>query len=196
MYRTINIIVFCLLAGSLVGCSGLGGGNGQDHMDRCSYFATNTPDGWDPLETLPQRYEGLPGIREGERILQILSSPDKSGTLLFVSEKIPVSMSEFQKNVYGLMDRRGKAFKKNKGVKKYRCMNSYKTYGDLFGIDSYYEYWKFQDGQGKVKGVRRTYFIARDDNAVCAVSKVLYSGLKGYDGNLMAFSDVTITENN
>jgi hypothetical protein len=196
MYRAINIIVLCLLAGFLAGCSGLGGGNGQNHMDRFCYFATNTPDGWKSLETLPQRYEDLPGIKAGEKILQILSSPDRSGTILVVSEKIPVPMSEFQKNVYDFMGRRGKSFKKNKGVKKYRCMNSYKTYGDLFGIDSYYEYWKFQGAQGKVKGVRRTYFIARDDNAVCAVSKVLYSNLKGYDVNLMAFSDVTIPEDN
>jgi len=196
MYRTINIIALCLLSALIAGCSGLARGNGQDHMDSFCHFSANTPDGWNPLKTLPKRYEDLPGIEEGEEVLKILASPDGSGIILCVGEKTPVPMSEFQKNVYGLMDQRGKMFKKNKCIKKYRCMNSYKNYGDLFGIDSYYEYWKFQDSQGKVKGTRRTYFVSIDDNSICSVSKILYSSFEGYDSNLIAFSDVTISESN
>ncbi|MCP4116507.1 MAG: hypothetical protein GY737_14065 [Desulfobacteraceae bacterium] len=196
MYRTINIIVLCFLAASIAGCSGLAGDNGQGRMGSLCSFTTNAPDGWKSLETLPQRYKDLPGVEAGEKILKILSSPDGSGIILLVSEKIPVPMYEFQKDVYGLMDQRGKGYKKNKSVKKYRCMNSYKNNEDLFGIDSYYEYWKFQDARGKVKGVRRTYFVSRDDASICSKSKILYSSFKGYDANLIAFSDITISETN
>lgn len=196
MFRTINIIVFCFLVGSVAGCASLSGSNGKHYTDINCHFSANAPDGWTRLETLPPRYKTLPGIEAGEEILQILSSPDGSGIILFTSEKTAMPMYEFQKKVYDLMTQREKTFKKNKNIKKYRCMNSYKTYGDLFGIDSYYEFWKLQDNQGKVKGTRRTYFISCDDNSICTVSKVLYSNFEKYDSNLVSFSDITISENN
>jgi hypothetical protein len=133
-------------------------------------------------------------LEEGEEIVKIFSNPDGLGVILFVREKFPVPMYAFQKDVYDLMAQRGKTFKKNTDIKKYRCMHSYTEYDDLYGIDSYFEYWKVNDDQGKVKGVRRTYFVSRDDTSIWSVSKVLYSDFDGYDANLIAFSDITISE--
>lgn len=194
MCRILQVIMLCFLVGLVTGCSGHTQGNAPDQMDSFRYFKADTLEGWKPLETLPQRYAGLPGVEEGEEIVNILSNSEGSGIILFVRKKFPVPMYAFQKDVYDLMDQRGKTFKKNTDVKKYRCMHSYTEYDDLYGIDSYFEYWKVKDDQGAVKGVRRTYFVPRDETSIWSVSKVLYSDLDGYDTNLIAFSDIVMSE--
>ena len=195
MNRIRTIMVLCLLAPLIGGCAGLAGKSGPGHMGSVDRFSSSVPEGWQPLTTLPPKFQDLPGIEPGEEILSIVASPDGSGVLLCLNQTSPVSMAVFQKDVYGMMDQRGKAFKADKRVKKYRCMNSYKPYGDLYGIDSYYEYWKYQDSRGKVKGVRRTYFVSSGDQAVSSVSKLLYSNFAAYDSHLMTFSDVNVSEN-
>ncbi|WP_139163841.1 hypothetical protein [Desulfoluna spongiiphila] len=194
MNRIRMIMVLCLLVPLIGGCAGLADKNGQGHRGSADRFSSSVPKGWQSLTTLPLKYQDLPGIEAGEEILGIVASPDGSGVLLWLNQTTPVAMEVFQKDVYGMMDQRGKAFKADKRVKKYRCMNSYKPYGDLYGIDSYYEYWKCQDSRGKVKGVRRTYFVSSGDQAVSSVSKVLYSNFAAYDSHLMAFSDVSVSE--
>ncbi len=196
MYRIIRIIFLCFLAVSLAGCLGLAGSKDRHYMDNNCHFSFNLLDGWNTVETLPLNYKDLPGTEDGEKVLEILSNLDGSGIILFATENIPMPMYEFQKKIYDLMEQREKDFKKHKNIKKYRCINSYKNYGEVLGIDSYYEYWKFQDTEKKLKGTRRTYFISRDDNSICSISKILYSNSEGYDKNLVAFSDITILENN
>ena len=194
MYRTIIIHFLYLLVLSLAGCSGLTGNKGQSSKDKNCRFLVNPANGWDPVETVPLGYKDLPGIEEGEKFLEILSNPDGSGIIMFVTRNIPVPMYEFQKDIYDLMEQREKEFKTYKTIKKYRCINSYKNYGEIFGIDSYYEYWVFQGPQKKLKGIRQAYFVSRDNNSICSVSKILYSNPEGYDENLVAFSDITILE--
>lgn len=195
MHRIISVTFLCFLALSMAGCLGLNGSQGQYYMDNNCHHSVNLPDGWNTVETFPLKYKDLPGTEDTEKILKIISNPDGSGIILFTTENIPMPMYEFQKGIYDLMAQREKDLKANKAIKKYRCMNSYKSYGEVFGIESYYEYWKFQDSQKDHKGIRQTYFIPNDENSICSVSKILYSNFVGYDNNLVAFSDINLLEN-
>ncbi len=193
MFRTLHLSFLCfIIVAAAGGCTSRFQSAHRSSLENQCVLSMDGPRGWHALQAVPEKYNGLPGVKKTEKVLNIFSNPDGSGLILYVTETIPVSMSEFQKGVYELMDQRGKGAKKNQKIKKYRCINSYKSYGCTLGIDSYYEYWVHKDSNEKVKGVRRTYFTAME-GTVRAQSKIMYSNFNGYDTNLISFSDLDVS---